>query len=486
MSSPNIEKKAAIAAITMRIKAVDIDGRPMFYDAQMVRLRSYRDTAVELSNEGYFDENQRYHEAFPEWQSSKCRKTYDGLCFHPTAPGASADLPADRRNHINMWKGWTVKPAKAAGTYDRLMELIRYGLCEESEEFVPHVMAWFGHMVQQSAELPGTALVMHGPQGIGKDTIYDAFSGLCADHSVMLDDTEQLTGQFNGHLAGKLVVFANEACWSRSKAARGRLKSLITSARIQVNEKFKPMYTAENKARLIVATNEDAAAPVEIGDRRFMVFKFGDRYKEDREFFGELRRELDNGGREALLYDLAKMDLSSMPDPRVVPRTKARMAQQALHLDSVRAFALNALESGEIVSRPTFRYADGWSKYVAVSDLLDSYEKYARQHGDKFPADQRALLKSLEALLGLGKSRTTRLTSHSGETSKPRVRRLPILEESAKAFKAETGITPDLPNMTTFDASTMDAEDDDDECMPVDLTAYRNKFSTGMTGENNG
>ena len=40
--------------------------------------------------------------------------------------------------------------------------------------------------------------------------------------------------------------------------------------------------------------------------------------------------------------------------------------------------------------------------------------------------------------------------------------------------------------MTTLDASTMDAEDDDDECVPVDLTAYRNNFSTGMTGANNG
>ena len=71
------DRKAALSEIALRIKAVDINGKPMFYDEQMSRSRSFYDTKIELSNVGYFDDKDRYHEAFSECHASSDRKTYE-------------------------------------------------------------------------------------------------------------------------------------------------------------------------------------------------------------------------------------------------------------------------------------------------------------------------------------------------------------------------------------------------------------------------
>ena len=146
-------------------------------------------------------------------------------------------------------------------------------------------------------------------------------------------------------------VLSDEATYSRSRAALGRLKALITSPTLAVEEKGKPIYTTRNCTRLFIATNNDEAFPAAIGERRSAVFKFSDVYKEDQTFFSQLRSELENGGREALLYDLLHANLSALPNPTVIPKTQALVEQQVLALDSVTSFALDALESGSLASR---------------------------------------------------------------------------------------------------------------------------------------
>lgn len=483
-TSPEHDMRAALAEIGMTVKAVNVTGRPMFWSrtGNADVLRTYRDACVEFSNIGWYGDKGRWIAAFPVWQRSISRKSYEGIEFRPLPP-CVADR--GRANFVNSWRGWSVKP-RQGGRYDKLIDLTRYGMCQESESLFDWFWAYLAHSVQRPGKLPGTAIVMYGNQGVGKNTVFDAIASLCRDHSIEVTTEEQLTGRFTSHLCNQLYVLSDEATYSRSRAALGRLKALITSPTLAVEEKGKPIYTTRNCTRLFIATNNDEAFPAAIGERRSAVFKFSDVYKEDQTFFNQLRSELESGGREALLYDLLHADLSALPNPTVIPKTKALVEQQVFALDSVTSFALDSLESGQLVREAEHKYDCMWPEHVAISDLWSSYLRHTIEGKYRYQASSpRTMLKQLAPLLGLStESRTKWMRDSDGEKRKPKTRQVPTLEEAATAFEEATGIAPDISTSDCGESAPPVDYEADEFVTPVDFSALHN--STGKTGVNNG
>ena len=91
------------------------------------------------------------------------------------------------------------------------------------------------HLVQRRRERPGIALVLRGRKGTGKTKLGEVLGSLFAPHYFPGDDARYLVGQFNQHMASRLLLQADEAMWAGDKAAEGRLKGLITS-KIQMIE----------------------------------------------------------------------------------------------------------------------------------------------------------------------------------------------------------------------------------------------------------
>ena len=483
-TSPAHDMRAALSEIAMTVKAVNVSGKPMFWSrtASADVLRTYRDACVEFSNVGWYGDKGRWIAAFPVWQRSLSRKSYEGIEFRPVPP-CIADC--SRANFVNSWRGWSVQPQQG-GRYEKLIELIRHGMCQESESLFDWYWAYLADSVQNPARLPGTAIVMYGSQGVGKNTVFDAAASLCRDHSIEVTTEEQLTGRFTSHLCNQLYVLSDEATYSRSRAALGRLKALITSPTLAVEEKGKPIYMTRNCTRLFIATNNDEAFPAAIGERRAAVFKFSDVYKDDREFFGQLRSELENGGRESLFYDLLHADLSALPNPAVIPKTQALVEQQVLALDSVTSFALDALESGQLVSEAEHKYDSMWPEHVAISDLWRGYLLHTKEGKYRYQvSSSRTLLKQLAPLLGLStESRTKWMRDSAGENRKPKTRQIPALEDAAAAFEEATGIAPNISASDCGESAPPAEYEADEVVIPVDFSALHK--STGKTGTNHG
>ena len=92
--------------------------------------------------------------------------------------------------------------------------------------------------------------------------------GTCYD---LVNDPDQLTARFNGHLANKLLVHLDEAFFSGDPRTRSKIKTLAASPTIKVELKGRETFDVENCMRLFITTNADWCAPVERGDRRYFI-----------------------------------------------------------------------------------------------------------------------------------------------------------------------------------------------------------------------
>ena len=237
------------------------------------------------------------------WLASPNRRQFDGIVF---APGMHAP------GFYNLWKGFPIQPAP--GDCSKFLNHVEEVICRANGVVATYVLNWCAHLVQRPAELPEVALVLRGLQGTGKGVFARALGRLVgAAHSVHLTSMNQIVGHFNGHLAGKLLVFADEALWGGNRQGDGALKALITEPVTPIEQKGKDIISVRNYTRLVVASNASWAVPLDLDDRRFLVLDVSDTHKEDTAYFSAIDAELNNGGFAALMKFLLERDLSNFP-----------------------------------------------------------------------------------------------------------------------------------------------------------------------------
>jgi hypothetical protein len=76
----------------------------------------------------------------------------------------------------------------------------------------------------------------------------------------------------------------------------------------------------------VMASNSDWVVPAGADARRFFVLDVADTQMQNTEYFAAIKRQMENGGHEALLWELLHRDISTF-EVRSVPQTAA-LAQQ--------------------------------------------------------------------------------------------------------------------------------------------------------------
>ncbi|XSC48595.1 hypothetical protein ACF1BQ_031240 [Bradyrhizobium sp. RDT10] len=103
------------------------------------------------------------------WMRHKARRSYpNGIVFAPQSGPDGA---------YNHWQGFAVEPDPPSSCA-RFLDHLRDNICAGDDNAYQWVIRWFAHMVQRPWEKPGTALVLKGRKGAGKDTIGDYVGGL--------------------------------------------------------------------------------------------------------------------------------------------------------------------------------------------------------------------------------------------------------------------------------------------------------------------
>ncbi len=340
------------------------------------------------------------------WLDWKGRREYQGVCF---APGRDP-----RNGYYNLWRGFAVEPKpyeevskQGQRGVDALLDHVRDNICRGDKALSTWLLGYFAHIFQRPYERPLTTIVFRGTKGVGKNAVLDRVGRLLGSgHYLVAHDGRYLTSNFNGHLDSCLCLVLDEAFWSGDKAAEGKLKGLTTAPEILIERKGKEAYMVDNLVRLFVFGNEDWLVPASSDERRYAVFDIGEGRKQDREFFKQMRIDLDESdGGAALLHFFLTFDLSTV-DVNAAPTTAALLDQKHASLDPLEQWWLDCLSEGHIVGSD---FGGEWPERIETERFQAAFRRYAKDRNVRARVpDVRSIGRLLaKRCPGAGKKRLT-------------------------------------------------------------------------------
>jgi hypothetical protein len=327
------------------------------------------------------DEGSRKVPAGKFWLSHPGRKTYDSVVFRPNEPVVLSD------NRLNLWRGWGVPLRK--GSWKLMHNHIYDVLGAGDPKAGLYIERWLAYTVQHPDVVGETVLVLQGDEGTGKGTLGRAMLRIFGLHGLPVTQAKHLVGGFSGHLQHCCFLFLDEAFWAGDVSAEGRLKSLITEDTITIEPKYFTPFQVPNLLHIMMSSNNDWVVPAGPHARRYAV-KVSDKRMDDFAYFSALRSELDNGGVEAMLYDLLRHDLGNW-HPMQIYKTAALIEQKARSLRGLDAWIETMLQEGSLPY-------GGWEGYPNRS-LTRTLTEHAKQF-DRYTNDS-LVPRELKKLFGV-------------------------------------------------------------------------------------
>lgn len=271
------------------------------------------------------------------WLEHPNRRQYAGVSFVPNGPDI---LPG---NIKNLWLGFAVQPKQ--GSCDLILKHILEVLANGDVALANYILNYLAWTVQNPDKQAEVVLIFKGSEGTGKGLLGRLIMDLFGSASMHISSSRHLVGNFNAHLDCTVALFADEAFWAGDKAARGAFFALITEPYITVERKGIDAKQVINRLHIIMATNEDWVVPAEYDSRRYAVFEVSDKYKQKAEYFKPIYEQIEQGGREAFLFELLHRDIGDF-HPRQIIKTAAFRDQVASSLGPLPAWWVGFLEDG--------------------------------------------------------------------------------------------------------------------------------------------
>jgi Primase C terminal 2 (PriCT-2)/Family of unknown function (DUF5906) len=300
------------------------------------------------------------------WFNSPQASRYTGIDFNPTQP------PGENGTVWNLWRGFAVVPKP--GSWELLKEHIFTNISSCNHEIYEWFLNWMALGVQKPGEVIGTTPVMRGYQGTGKGVFANSYGALWGIHFITITQSEQVSGRFNAHFFGRRFIFIDEGLFGGNRKEAGVIKTRITEDYIMLELKGVDAVKMRNRSIFMVASNNPSIVPADLGDRRWMVVDVADTHKEDHPYFAAIATEMENGGKEAMLYELLQRDITKGPNPRRVIKTEARVMQILMAESPYVKFLHSLLDQGRLPQNAVGS-ANTTTTKALVHDLTRNYSE---------------------------------------------------------------------------------------------------------------
>lgn len=305
------------------------------------------------------------------WLEHPLRRQYRSVVFRP-----NEEVDEDE---WNIWQGLAVKPEP--GEWPLLRRLIVEGLAGGDESLAEYIIRWSAFAAQNPGRPAEVALTLIGGKGTGKGTFARVICRIFGQHGRHVAGEKSLSSNFNKHLHGCALLFADEAVAPGDRGAAGLVKAFITEEEIMIEPKGVDSFPAPNRLKVIIASNDTYVVDASDDERRYAVFNVSKRFaapqgagmEDDRmRFWRDLRTEIASGGTEAFLHDLLEMDLGDWHPRYDVPQTSALNQQRAAGLKGFDKVLFDILQSGDLPPLSNLRKI-GSDQFVLPSRQLAEY-----------------------------------------------------------------------------------------------------------------
>jgi len=273
----------------------------------------------------------------------------------------------------NMWRGWPTTPS-GEGSCERLLELLGYMCSAEDNprDVYRWVIRWLAYPIQHPGAKMKSALVVHGPQGVGKNMLFEAVMAIYGEYGRIIGQAE-IEEKFNDWVSRKLFLIANEIIARQELFhQKNKVKALITDDWVRVNPKNVAAHDERNHINLVFLSNELQPVVVEPDDRRFMVIWTPP--KRSHAFYKAVLDEIRHGGIAALHRHLLDVDLGDFHPGAPPLYTRARGRLIELSKESPDRFADEWLDGA----------LDWPANACALADLYTAYVRWCRAEGERF------------------------------------------------------------------------------------------------------
>jgi putative DNA primase/helicase len=319
----------------------------------------------------YFDHVERVVVKKPSIANRMPRGAFDLVTTHPAwklkpeVPLSRVDFDpteGDESVVYNLWGGWPPITAPAETNLITRHEWAEAGckalrkmlkkLCsyetDKADEIYRFCLKWLAYPLQNPGAKMQSCLLMHGGQGAGKNTFFDAMLKIYGDHAVEFGPS-QLEKRFNALFSKKMFALGNEVVASREDLyhVKGHIKHMITERRWVVEAKGKDERWERNCCNFVFLSNEINPQALEKGDRRHCVIWTPhvpdpdiepEKWGEWKQLWDAAHTERKNGGAEALYHYLMGLDLEGFSESTWPPMTQAKSDLIDLNLDSRERF----------------------------------------------------------------------------------------------------------------------------------------------------
>jgi hypothetical protein len=244
------------------------------------------------------------------WLGQKGRRQYRGITFLPGGPEVVGGVL------LNLWRGWGCEPKK--GDWRLMRRHIEDVLAGGNKEAGEYLIRWLAWSIQNPAKQAEAAVVLIGAKGTGKGTLVRCLKRIFGAHLFQVTRREHVIDKFNGHLQDAVLFVADEAYWGGDKRCVGALQGMITEETLAIENKHFDVVEVPNMLHILMLAEPGWIIPAGPHERRYAAFSVSKVHMKDKGWFGPLHKQIDNGGAEAMFWDLQRMDLGDW-HPRDIP-----------------------------------------------------------------------------------------------------------------------------------------------------------------------
>lgn len=316
----------------------------------------------------------RSRETHRRWQESPNRKIVraENVGFDPTE--------TDEKILCNLWSGWPTQPEP--GCCDALLDML-YHMCsgeEHAMDTASWVIKWLAFPLQHPGAKMRTTIVVHGPQGTGKNLFFESIMEMYAHYGRIIDQAA-IEDKHNEWASAKLFMIADEVV-ARSDIyhVKNKLKGFITGKWIRINPKNITAYEEKNHVNIVFLSNERMPVVIEEDDRRHCVIWTPP--KKNKAYYKVVSEQIKDGGVAALHHWLLNIDLGDFDEYTEPPMTNAKEELLNLAKDNIFRFYDDWI-NGDIDGVPNVP--------VLSEDIYDLYKYWCVNQGVRHSPMNRAV-----------------------------------------------------------------------------------------------